>query len=119
MASLPDRVKEIIDTPVFAHVATVGPGGHPHNTVMWVDRDGEFLSQVISVDTPYRAVELDQNYPNPFNPTTQIDYYLPATERVTLSVYDVRGKLVTMLVDGVVGYGSHTAEWDGTGPAPR
>jgi len=79
-----------------------------------VDRDGEFLSQVVSVDTPRRAVELGQNYPNPFNPTTHIDYYLPETERVTLSVYDVRGKLVATLVDGVVGFGSHTVEWDGT-----
>ena len=40
---LPDRVKEIIDTPVFAHVATVGHDGHPQNTVMWIDRDGDRL----------------------------------------------------------------------------
>ena len=37
------RVKEIIDEPVFAHVATVGPDGHPQNTVMWIDRDGDNL----------------------------------------------------------------------------
>jgi hypothetical protein len=43
MAALPDRVKEIIDTPVFAHVATVGPDGHPQNTVMWIDRDADRL----------------------------------------------------------------------------
>jgi len=40
---LPEAVKEIIDTPVFAHVATVGPDGHPQNTVMWIDRDGDHL----------------------------------------------------------------------------
>jgi PPOX class probable F420-dependent enzyme len=28
---------------VFAHVATVDPTGHPQNTVMWVDRDGDLL----------------------------------------------------------------------------
>ena len=43
MTNLPDRVKEIVDTPVFAHVATVGPDGHPQNTVMWIDRDGDHL----------------------------------------------------------------------------
>ena len=41
--ALSDQVKEIIDTPVFAHVATVGPAGHPQNTVMWIDRDGDQL----------------------------------------------------------------------------
>ncbi len=40
---LPDRVKEIIDTPVFAHIATVGPDGYPHNTVMWIDRDDDLI----------------------------------------------------------------------------
>ncbi|MCB2224734.1 MAG: PPOX class F420-dependent oxidoreductase [Actinobacteria bacterium] len=43
MAPLPDRVREIVDQPVFAHVATVGPDGHPQNTVMWIDRDGDLL----------------------------------------------------------------------------
>jgi len=79
-----------------------------------VDSDGEFLSQIASVKTPHRAVELRQNYPNPFNPSTHIDYYLPATERVTIAVYDVRGKLDTTLIDGVVGFGHRTLEWNGT-----
>jgi hypothetical protein len=79
-----------------------------------VDGDGEFFSQIASVKTPHRAVELHQNYPNPFNPSTHIDYYLPASERVTIAVYDVRGKLVTTLVDGVVGFGHRTLEWNGT-----
>lgn len=41
MTALPGRVAEILDAPVFAHVATVGPDGHPHTTVMWIDRDGD------------------------------------------------------------------------------
>jgi PPOX class probable F420-dependent enzyme len=40
---LPDPIRKIIDAPVFAHVATVGPDGHPHNTVMWIDRDGDLI----------------------------------------------------------------------------
>jgi PPOX class probable F420-dependent enzyme len=43
MAVLPDEIKDLVDGPVFAHVATVGADGHPQNTVMWIDRDGEHL----------------------------------------------------------------------------
>jgi hypothetical protein len=43
--------------------------------------------------------ELEQNYPNPFNPTTNIVYTLPQRDRVTISIYDVTGRLVTTLVD--------------------
>ena len=43
MAMLSNRTKEIIDAPVFAHVATIGPDGHPQNTAMWIDRDGDHL----------------------------------------------------------------------------
>ena len=40
---LPDRLKEIVDGKAFAHVATVGPDGHPHNSVMWITRNGDHL----------------------------------------------------------------------------
>ena len=41
--TLPTRVKDVIDGPNFAHVATVDPDGHPHNSVMWITRDGDLL----------------------------------------------------------------------------
>jgi hypothetical protein len=43
--------------------------------------------------------ELSKNYPNPFNPSTNIEYDLPAFEKVNLSVYNVKGELVKVLVD--------------------
>ena len=38
---LPEELKSLIDQPVFVHVATVGLDGSPHNTVMWVTREGD------------------------------------------------------------------------------
>lgn len=56
---------------------------------------------------PYLA----QNYPNPFNPSTRIEYYLPARSHVTLTIYDMLGRIVTRLVDGSSVSGWHTAVW--------
>ena len=41
--ALPERLKETLDAKSFAHVATVGADGHPHNSVMWITRDGDHL----------------------------------------------------------------------------
>ncbi len=61
-----------------------------------------------------RAVVLEQCRPNPFNPRTTIRYALIRSGRVTLSVHDVSGKSVRVLVDGdVVSPGEHEVEWDG------
>lgn len=42
---------------------------------------------------------LSQNYPNPFNPETKIRFALPKTSNVTLKVYDITGRLVSVLVN--------------------
>jgi hypothetical protein len=56
---------------------------------------------------------LGQNYPNPFNPSTNIAFKLSEADYVKLSVYDVLGKRIASLVDGVVSGGSHTVVWNG------
>ncbi|MGE5498765.1 MAG: T9SS type A sorting domain-containing protein, partial [Syntrophothermus sp.] len=53
--------------------------------------------------------ELYQNYPNPFNPSTEIDYYLPSAQKVSLKVYDVLGNEAAVLVNGYMNAGHHTA----------
>ena len=45
--------------------------------------------------------ELFQNYPNPFNPTTTISYQLPSDSKVLIKIYDILGKEVTTMFDGV------------------
>jgi hypothetical protein len=56
---------------------------------------------------------LSQNYPNPFNPGTSITYVLPQAAFVTLTVYDLLGRAVRVLVDGQQPGGRRWAEWDG------
>ena len=56
---------------------------------------------------------LFQNYPNPFNPITTIGYTLRVDGQVRLSVYDLMGKEVEVLVDDIQSIGSHEARFSG------
>lgn len=56
---------------------------------------------------------LSQNYPNPFNPITNLDYELPKRSKVQISIYNVLGQQVKILVNEEQNYGSHSIFWDG------
>ena len=67
------------------------------------------------------AFSLEQNFPNPFNPTTVVRYHLPAGQAglpvassVRLTVYDLLGREVAVLVDGREPAGIHTVRFDGS-----
>jgi hypothetical protein len=56
---------------------------------------------------------LYQNYPNPFNPNTTISFSLPQAEQVKISVYDMLGREVAVLVNNYLESGIHTTLFDG------
>lgn len=71
---------------------------------------------LVEVDRPEVAAptvtELQQSYPNPFNASTNINYTLAEAGNVSLKVYDITGRLVTILVDGFQEAGEHAVTWD-------
>jgi len=58
----------------------------------------EIINSVFNSSIP-SAFSLKQNYPNPFNPSTSIEFSVPNEERVTITLYDILGKQVAVLVD--------------------
>jgi len=55
-----------------------------------------------------------ENYPNPFNPSTTIRYGVDRQGLVVLSVHDVLGRKVAVLVDGFISPGIESVVWDAT-----
>jgi len=91
-----------------------------------MDLDGYFhysdavkTNSVTSVDEASlpAAVELLQNYPNPFNPSTNIRYRISDIRHLKLSVHDLLGREVAVLVDGTMPAGEHSVTWNATGLA--
>ncbi len=60
-------------------------------------------------------LELHQNYPNPFNPSTVFGFRLSIVGHVNLSVFDLMGRQIAVLVDGPMAPGEHSVTFDGTG----
>ena len=70
--------------------------------------------------TPARTgLRLEPARPNPFNPSTLVRYELSETAHVRLGVYDLAGREVAVLQDGVREAGAYAARWDGADASGR
>ena len=57
---------------------------------------------------------LYQNYPNPFNPATNIEYYIPEQSKVTITIYDVMGRTIKELFNGMKPAGNYIETFNGS-----
>jgi minor extracellular serine protease Vpr len=81
-----------------------------------MNTDGSFtysFAAEVTVGPPI-VFALDQNFPNPFNSTTTIRYALPEPSHVKITVFDVLGRTVAVLVDEGQGAGNQQLRWDAT-----
>ncbi|MBN1996415.1 T9SS type A sorting domain-containing protein [candidate division KSB1 bacterium] len=65
-------------------------------------------------EKPPNEFLLAGNYPNPFNPLTRIEYVLPEKSMVKLQVFDILGRKVATLVDGIKEPGNYAVNFDGS-----
>jgi PKD repeat protein len=78
-----------------------------------------YVSPSSQVDTKLSDVtpggyELNQNYPNPFNAVTIIPFYLPEAQQVSMSILNIKGETVAVLLQDRMSSGFHAVTWDGT-----
>ena len=84
------------------------------------------LSNVIAVKTQSLSLDVDsddynipddfnlaQNYPNPFNPSTKIDFSIPVTAHVTISIFNILGQETATIIDEIKPAGNYSIIWNG------
>lgn len=64
------------------------------------------------IGTP-RSYLLSQNYPNPFNLTTRIEYDVFCKSHIEISIYNILGEKIRVLVDKELPAGNYSINWDG------
>lgn len=84
-----------------------------------------FIAAPVPFDNPAAATPPSRTallpaYPNPFNPSVSLPFTLAEGAHARLSIFDVTGARVAVLLDATLAAGGHTARWDGrdTGGAP-
>ncbi|MFA6468249.1 MAG: FlgD immunoglobulin-like domain containing protein [Bacteroidota bacterium] len=70
-------------------------------------REQQLIQHIVS------SFALRQNYPNPFNPSTTIEYSIPDRGNVHVNIYDIQGRLVSILEQTPKEAGDHKVVWNG------
>ncbi|HET9951223.1 MAG TPA: FlgD immunoglobulin-like domain containing protein [Candidatus Eisenbacteria bacterium] len=113
-----DSVRSVLAGFSFAAMGSAAQ----RNLFLWRTLHEEFEEPYCSTPTavfespdgaPRASARLLGAAPNPFNPRTTIRFELPRAARARLAIFDVRGGLVRVLVDGPQPAGHHEIAWDG------
>ena len=77
--------------------------------------DGIFTCLVIGVEESSNSMisYLSQNTPNPFSEITSIQYSVTKPSHVIIKVYDIKGRLVNILIDNRKTQGNYSVDWNG------
>ena len=84
----------------------------PHIYFLEHDGSSELATDDIEDIIP-KSASLVQNYPNPFNPQTQFHYSLSKTENIYLAIYDLLGREIFTIHNGLQRAGNHNVQWTG------
>ncbi|MCX6640915.1 MAG: C25 family cysteine peptidase [bacterium] len=107
----------IADSSFFTITKSTVADGNPWISESYVTGDLFYeFATADEVEVP-QVFSLGQNYPNPFNPLTTISFGLPEAAQVTLTIFDVMGREVATLVNGMRDAGIHNVTFDATGLA--
>jgi hypothetical protein len=100
------------------HPALLGQTLTPGESITGFDPTYITPSQLTSVQNPEKLTTSDnllkQNFPNPFSYNTTIEFELPSESQVNITVYDMSGKRVKVLVDDSRLAGTYNLTWNGT-----
>ena len=79
-----------------------------------IDYGGKYeYSQEVEVNwSPFTTYKLEQNYPNPFNPTTTIGFGIPEKGNVRISVLNILGEEIKVLLNEEKEAGYHSTEFN-------
>jgi len=75
------------------------------------DAPGGYLNNSNKIISP-KGFSISPAYPNPFNPEINIPFELNKTDRISISVYDIKGQFVEELANNVFPTGIHNVSWN-------
>ncbi|HYV92900.1 MAG TPA: T9SS type A sorting domain-containing protein [Chitinophagales bacterium] len=100
----PDSVSAHVPTDIPV-ITTIGGGGIETTLCIATGTDE------VRANTPNNDVSI---FPNPFSNSTTISFSLSQVQNVSLKIYDVTGRLVKTLIDGIFEEGENKIEWKAT-----
>ena len=92
-------------------VGQYNEGGVLFDDVCYVIPPNSIISNNHLQTIPW-ALTICKSFPNPFNPTTELTYTIPASGEVSLTIYDIQGREVDVLLGGYQSSGEHSIVWD-------